>query len=221
MDSTSMSPADFNALMGNANGFGGNGAWWLILLFLFLGNRGWGGGDYGQYATAASQQEILFGQRFSNLDNKIDRIGNGIADATFALNNTIHNAQDVVAGAVVGEGRGIQMQIGTEARNFQQQLNGEARGIQQIINEGICGTNRNIDALRYDARQNTGDIVAAIHADGEATRALIQRNKEQDLRDRIAALEMDNRMCGVVRYPMTYAYSAGQSPFCNCNCNCG
>ena len=106
MDSTSMTPADMAAIFNNRdynpNELGCNGAWWIIILFLFFMNGGnWNrNGDYGQYATAASQQDILFGQKFSNLDNKIDRLGNGIADATFALNNSINNVQTVLGGAV-------------------------------------------------------------------------------------------------------------------------
>lgn len=185
MEGTNMSPADFSALMGNNNGFGGN-SWWIILLFLFMmnGNGNWGN----RYTNDAMTQEVLFGQKFQGLDNKIDRIGNGIADATFALNNTIHTAQDTVAGAVVSEGRGLQ---------------------------------QNIADLRLGEQKNACDIVSAIHADGEATRALIRQNEVQALRDKVAALEADNRMCGVVRYPMSYAYSAGPSPFCNCGCGCG
>lgn len=41
-----LSAADVAAVTGN-NGFGGNGdgAWWLIILFLFaFGNNGWNGG---------------------------------------------------------------------------------------------------------------------------------------------------------------------------------
>ena len=187
MDSTSMTPADFSAMMGNQNGFGGGG-WWIIILFLFFMNGGWNrGNDFGQYATAASQQEILFGQQFQNLDNKLDRLGNGIADATFALNNTVHNAQDVVAGAVTTEGRAAQLQIANLAAQTDRQ---------------------------------TCAITTAIHAEGEQTRALIQANEVQALRDRVASLEADNRMAGVVKYPMSYAYSAGQSPFCNCACSC-
>ena len=96
--------ADIIAAMGgNGNAFGGgNILVVLILVFcLMLGGRGWNnGGDYGQFATAASQQEILFGQRFSNLDNKMDRLGNGLSDLGYAMNN-----------AITGEGRGIQMQM--------------------------------------------------------------------------------------------------------------
>lgn len=43
-----MSAADLAAVVGNSNdgfGFGGNGGWWIILLFLVLfGNNGWGNG---------------------------------------------------------------------------------------------------------------------------------------------------------------------------------
>lgn len=101
-----MSPADLVAVTGGGNGFGaGGGLWFVIVLVVFmmaLGGGGWGnrGGDYSAFATAASQNEILSGQKFSALDNKIDRIGNGIADATYALNNTI-----------TGEGRSLQGQI--------------------------------------------------------------------------------------------------------------
>lgn len=95
----------------NGGGFGGNSAWWIIVLFVLLGN-GWNrNGDYGQFATAASQQDILFSSKFSALDNKIDRIGNGIADATFALNNSIKDGNAMVAGRVVDESRGIQTQL--------------------------------------------------------------------------------------------------------------
>lgn len=94
MDNYSLS--DLAAVTGGGNAWGG-GMWWIIILLVFMFNGGaWGNrGDYGQYATAASQQEILFNQHFNNLDNKMDRgftsIGNGISDATYALNNTIIN----------------------------------------------------------------------------------------------------------------------------------
>ena len=160
------------AAVNGGNGFGGN--WILVLLFAMI--FGWGGngfnrgGDYGQYATAASQQEILFNQHFNNLDNKMDRgftsIGNGISDATYALNNTI-----------VGESRGIQDKL-------------------------------------YDVK-------SAVHAEGEATRAMIQQNKIETLQGRINQLELQSAMCNVVRYPNAWTYNAGTSPFCNCNNGCG
>lgn len=162
----------------NGNGmFGNNGMLILLFLIIMMGGGIWNrNGDYGQYATAASQQEILFGQQFQNIDNKIDRIGNGIADATFALNNSIKDGNAAVASAVINEGRNAQ------------------------------------------ARMN--DIMGAVHNEGEATRALIQQNKIETLQSRINQLELNNAMCGVVRYPQAWTYNAGQSPFCGCNNGC-
>lgn len=177
---------------GNENGWGSGGAWWIIILFLFvfMGGGFWGNrqGEFGQYATAASQQEILFGQQFGQLNDRLTSIGNGICDSTFALNNSITN-----------EGRSIQNQLSQ-----------------------CCCDNRLATAnLSAQMNQNTCDITTAIHAEGEATRALIQTNEIQALRDKVSSLEMDSRFCGVVRYPMSYSYSAGNSPFCGCNSGCG
>lgn len=89
----------------NEGMFGSNGGMWIfaLLILLLIGNGGlFGGrgGEFGQFATAASQSEILIGQQFQNLDNKIDRLANGLCDSTYALNNSI-----------LGEGRAIQTQL--------------------------------------------------------------------------------------------------------------
>lgn len=103
MNENGYSLSDLAAATGNG-AFGGNNEfiWIFALLILFSGGGfGWNrNGDFGQYATAASQQEILFGQQFQGLDNKIDRLGNGICDSTYALNNSI-----------MSEGRNMQMQL--------------------------------------------------------------------------------------------------------------
>ena len=112
MDNYSLS--DLKAVTDSADGISGGSAWLIILFVLLIGNGGFGfnrGGEFGQYATAASQQEILFGQQFQNLDNKMDRLGNGIADATFALNNAITTAANNVGNAVATEGRTTQGMI--------------------------------------------------------------------------------------------------------------
>jgi hypothetical protein len=47
------------------------------------------------------------------------------------------------------------------------------------IKDAICATNRNIDGVKYD-------IATAIHAEGEATRALINATTMQELREKLA-----------------------------------
>lgn len=54
-----------------------------------------------------------------------------------------------------------------------------------------CETNRNIDAVRYENSKNTCEITNAIHAEGEATRALINANTIQELRDKLEARDRE------------------------------
>ncbi|MGL4452480.1 MAG: hypothetical protein ACRCTZ_15045 [Sarcina sp.] len=53
-----------------------------------------------------------------------------------------------------------------------------------------CETNRNIDSIRAENYKNTCEITNAIHNEGEQTRALINANTMQDLRDKVSALEL-------------------------------
>ena len=181
---------------------GGNSLVTFLLLFALISGNGLFGtrGDYGQFATAASQQEILFGQQFQNLDNKIDRLGNGIADATFALNNSVKDGNSMVAGRVVDEGRAIQSQIA----------------------DCCCTTQRNIDSVRFDMSNYACQIQATDTANTQKILDAIAQNKIESLQGRINQLELQSAMCGVVRYPNSMTYDAGRSPFCNCGgCACG
>jgi len=201
MDS-GLSASDVALLNNEGFGSGGNSFLWIFAL-LILANGGFGGwnrsGEFGQYATAASQQEILFGQQFQNIDNKIDRLGNGIADATFALNNSIKDGNTMVAGRVVDEGRAVQSQLA----------------------DCCCTTQRNIDSVRFDMSNYACAIQATDTANTQKILDAISQNKIESLQGQINQLQLQNAMCGVVRYPNSWTYNAGASPFCNCNSGCG
>lgn len=183
--------ADIAAVTDRNDGAGFNGGFWifaLIILFAMMGGgfSNWGNrSDYGQFATAASQQEILFGQQFAQLNDRMTNLANGICDSTYALNNSIL----------------------TEGRNLSSQL-------------ATCCCEQRLATANLSAQMDrqTCDIVSAIQNEGNATRALMQANEIQALRDKVNGLEMDNRMYGVVRYPNGYTYSAGNSPFCGNGC---
>ena len=204
--------ADLAAVTRNGNDGcwgGGNGAWWIIILFLFVFMGGGFGfnrhGEYGQYATAASQQEILFGQQFGQINDRLTNLGNGICTLGYEMQGNIAGLGKEMALAQ----NGTNMTILQTGNNIQAQL------------ASCCCENRLATAnLAAQMDRQTCDITTAIHAEGEATRKLIQENEIQALRSRVASLEMDNRMCGVVRYPSGYTYNAGPSPFCGCNNNC-
>ena len=58
--------------------------------------------------------------------------------------------------------------------------------MQANIKDCCCTTNRNIDAVRFDMSKGFCDVAGAIHAEGEATRALINATTMQELRDKLA-----------------------------------
>ena len=209
----SMSLSDIAAVTRGANDENGWGSGWFLIVVLFLfmfgfGRNGWSqnGGELDRYATAASQQEILFGQQFGQLNDRLTNIGNGICNLGYEMQGNIGQLGKEVALAQAGTNTTI-MQTGN---NIQAQL------------AQCCCDNRLATAnLSAQLDRQTCDITTAIHAEGEQTRALMQANEIQQLRDKVSALEADNRMYGVVRYPNGYTYTAGPSPFCGCNSGCG
>lgn len=205
--------SDLRAAVGGNDsgfGFGGGGILLVIVLFLFFimfGGNGWNRqGEFGQYATAASQQEILFGQQFGQINDRLTNIGNGICNLGYDMQGNIDQLGKEVALAQAGTNTTI-MQTGNN--------------IQAQIAQCCCDNRLATANLSAQLDRQTCDITAAIHAEGEQTRALMQANEIQQLRDKVSALEADNRMYGVVRYPNGYTYTAGPSPFCGCNNGCG
>lgn len=195
-----MSLSDIAAVTRGADndGWGNGGAWWIIILFLFvfMGN-GFGfnrQGEFGQYATAASQQEILFGQQFGQLNDRLTSIGNGICNLGYDVQGNIGQLGKEMALA----------QNGTNTAIMQ-----TANGIQAQLAECCCNTQRAIDGVNANLEAKFAALEKS---------QLEQRIAEQSAR--IASLEMDNRMYGVVRYPNGYTYNAGMSPFCGGGCCC-
>ena len=195
--------------MDNNESCWGGGAWWIIVLFLFafMGN-GWGGfnrqGEFGQYATAASQQEILFGQQFGQLNDRVTNIGNGICSLGYEMQGGIGQLGKEVA-------------LGQSGLN--QTILQTGNGLQKQLSDCCCENRLAVANLGAQMDRQTCEITTAIKAEGEATRALMQANTIQQLRDQVNALQMDSRMYGVVRYPNGFMYNAGPSPFCGGCCN--
>lgn len=59
-----------------------------------------------------------------------------------------------------------------------------------VAQQCCCETNRNIDAVRAENYKNTCEITTAIHAEAEATRALMTANVMQELRDQLQAAQL-------------------------------
>lgn len=199
MDNYSLS--DLRAAVGGENGggfgFGNGGILLVVILFLFFVMfGGWGNrnSDYGQYATAASQQEILFGQQFGQLNDRLTNIGDGICSLGYEMQGNIGQLGKEVALAQNGTNMTI-MQTGND--------------IQRQMADCCCTTQRGLDAINANIDAKFAALEKS-QLEGRIAQ-LEQANNQLYLRE---------QMCGVVRYPSGYTYNAGASPFCGGGC-CG
>lgn len=139
LTTSEMSPADFAAVSGRNNDGFGDGAWWIILLFLFAGwGRGFGGGSgtgCGSGSVCATSADVRNAVDQQTLISKLDQQTYGLADATYALNNSITTGFHGVDNAICN--LGYNMQNGFNSLGHQ-------------LSDCCCTTQRAIDAVNYN-----------------------------------------------------------------------
>ena len=163
-----LSPADIVAMNGGgANEWMNNPFIYLVWLALLGNNGGIFGNRGGAEALqgAITRSDLFEGFNNQEINNQLRGITNGLCDGFYAVNSG--------------------MKDGFYATR---------QGISDLgfaVKDCCCTTNRNIDAVRFENAQNTCAITNAIHAEGETTRALINANMIQDLRDKLEARDRD------------------------------
>lgn len=216
MDYGQMSPADFAAVMGNGNrngfgnygGFGdGQGAWWIIILFLFMlgggrwgNNGGYGGGsDAVPYMmTESTQQAVQRGFDQQGIQNGINGINstlaNGFADAAVAR----CNAQTTTLQALSNNQMGLYQTLNANQNANTAAMNQLAMSLQQCC----CDQRQATSDLRFTVateacadRQAVNNGVRDIIANQTAnTQALINSQTQgfQAIQDKLCQLELDS-----------------------------
>ena len=106
---------DSNGGCGNNGIFGNDWAWIVILLLFGYGGRGFGGfggfgGGFGGGcgAPCATQSDVRAAVDQQTLISKLDQQTYGLADSTYALNNTITNGFHGVDNAICNLGYNVQ-----------------------------------------------------------------------------------------------------------------
>ena len=160
------------------NGMFGNDGWWAILLFAMI--FGWGGNGFGfggnRDVNGFTDSAIQRGFDNQSVLNKLNGIENGLCDGFYAQNTTMLNGFN-----------GVQRDMCTGFNAVTSAIAQQGFQNQQCC----CDTQKEIIQNRFDASQNTCAITNAIHAEGEQTRALINANTMQDLRDKLAEKDRD------------------------------
>lgn len=155
--------SDIAAMNGNENNAMWNNPFIYLVWLAVLGNGGIFGNRNG-YGDAAVQGALTRSDLFEGFNNQdvngqLRGITNGLCDGFYAINNGMKDGFYGVQTGITELGYGMK--------------------------DCCCGINRNIDAVRFENAKNTCDITTAIHAEGEATRALINANTVQALRDKL------------------------------------
>ena len=139
LTTSEMSPADLRAVMGNNDdgfGFGGNGAWWIIILLLF----GWGRGGYGFGGGFGGGQGGGYcypccGTPATQADLSAAFASNSVLSGINGIDSTLCQGFNGINTAILQNGYNTQAGINT---------------LSHQIADCCCTTQRAIDGVRYD-----------------------------------------------------------------------
>lgn len=198
MEGTGIMPVmDMNR---GVDGFSGDNSWIFLfaILALMWGGNGFFGNrqGYGLDGRVATVEDLNNSANFTRLESQVMNNGNRTEYKTDALQNGLCNL-----------GYETAQQFGTLGRQ---------------LSECCCTTQRAIDGVQYNAALNTAAINANTTAQVQKVLDTLCADRTEALRARVSQLELQQAVAGVVRYPMSYSYSAGANPFCGsygCCCN--
>ena len=208
--------------MGQNSGGGNNGGGWgmngwgdwilILLLFALLGGNGFGFGGAGGFggrsgcgfAPCATQADVRAAVDQQTLISKLDQQTYGLADSTYALNNTIQNGFHGVDNAICT--LGYQTQQGFSGLSAQlAQCCCDTRAAIQGVNTGIERTGWNISKQisdcccdlekmnmqnRFDAQGYNCNTLQAIDKLGDRIIDYMANEKTQALRDENQSLRL-------------------------------
>ena len=189
---------------GNGNCFGGDG-WWILLLFLLIGNNGWGGfgGGFGNGALAADgamlypwmnqSNQINSGFRDQMINDNVTEIRSGVNNIQTQLCNGFSDVQMGMANGFAGVEQGANAR---QIANMQQAFTAQTAvtgAITDLASQqaSCCCENRLATCQTQNIIQNEGNQTR--FADANNTRDIIQSQTAgtQAILDKLCQLELD------------------------------
>lgn len=154
----------------NNDMWGGNGAWWIIILFLFC-FAGWGGGTWGNNGatnSALTRDELTYGFDLADIRSGIRGITSDVASGNYSLNSSLLTGLSGVNETVNGNTRNIQSDIcnmgmanlqntntiTNAITNAHYQTNAQLANLQAQEAQSSCATNQLIQASFADLNYN-------------------------------------------------------------------
>ncbi len=124
-------------------GFGGDGAWWLIVLFLFA-FCGWGGNGWGNNAgnSGGVVDGYVLTSDFANIERKIDSVNQGLCDGFYQQAQLVNGTNMAMANGFA--------QAELSRSNQQSALMQQLNAMQMQAQECCCENRAAIAQVRYD-----------------------------------------------------------------------
>lgn len=210
---TTMLVSPANGAGGFGNAFGGDGSWWILLLFILLGNGGmWGGFGAGNYGMIGSEmypwmnQANLTSNGFQNqmLNDNITSIRDGINNLSTQICGSTGDIQNSLCNGFAGVNATVnngfsQAEIAANSRqmaNMQQAFNAQTavtagmNSLAQGLQNCCCENRAGIADLKYTvATENCADRAAL--SDGIRDVIASQTANTQRILDQLCADKID------------------------------
>lgn len=137
-----------NGYRNGDDGMWSNGAWWIIILFLFCfngwGGNGWGNGANGSgYQGTTTREELTYGFDMSDIKSGINSLQTGLCNGFAGVNNNLLTGFAGVTETLNGNARTLQSDISNLGMNAMQ----NTFGITQAINADTIANMQNTNAL--------------------------------------------------------------------------
>lgn len=214
-------------------GFGGDGAWWIIILFLFVfcgwGNNGWGNNGNGSGVVDG----YVLTSDFANIERKIDGVNDGLC-------NGFYQQAQLVNGTNMAMANGF-AQAELSRSNQQAALMQQLNAMQMQSQECCCENRAAIAQVRYDmatqacdtrntVQSATRDIIDNQNQNSRAILDFLTQSKLQDLQTANQELRLQASQAAQNNYLISQLRPTPIPSYASCNpwaggtytgCNCG
>ena len=193
-------------------GFGGDSFMWIFGLLILLGLFNGGGFGFGNnglanaigYENLATSNEVQRGfdnqNAMANQREILAAVNAGTAQAVATTNQTFHDS--------LMANQGLYNEIARDISNLQL---GQANTL-ATINECCCNTRMAIAQNNYDGAMRDAATNANITAQIQSVKDMIAQNKIETLQAEVSKLQLAQATSGMLRFPNTWSYDAGQFP---------
>lgn len=208
---------------GGGFGWGGDGAW-LIILFLIFAVFGWGGNSWGNNGNSGGVVDgYVLTSDFANVERKIDSVNQGLCDGFYQQAQLVNGTNMAMANGFAQ----AELSRSSQQAALMQQLN----AMQMQAAECCCNTQRIIEGVRYDmaaqacdtrntVQNATRDIIDNANSNSRAILDFLTQSKLSDLQAENQGLKLaasqaaqNSYLVSQLRPSPIPAYTV-QNPYC-------